>query len=173
MKHAVLKSLFVGFIVSLAFAAWSLFRLRELQHGIAFSSVIGVASFAVHGIAGVISVMLICMTRATKAGAVMRISIALPMALVAAILWLCAFLWARSFGTDAGVEMLPRSLEEVRFLGATDSRVASLSMYMGILGSLLSSTLAFAHVKRDVAWFVGVILSLVVFIAVVVVIVAS
>lgn len=172
MKPAVLKSLLVGLVVSLAFAAWLLFRTGQVQHAIIFSSTIGVSSFAAHSVAGVISVMLICATRATKTGAVLRISIALPMALVAALLWVWAYSWARSFTTDAGLSRLPQSVEEIRFLSATDYRVASLSPYAGILGSLISSTLAFAHVKRDVVCFLGVILSLVALVVVVMAMVA-
>jgi hypothetical protein len=173
VKPAVLKSLLVGLVVSLAFAAWLLFRTKQVQHGIIFSSMIGVSSFAAHSIAGVISVMLIGATGATKTGAVLRISIALPMTIVAALLWVWAYSWARSFTTDAGVSRLPQSVEEVRFLSATDYRVASLSLYVGILGSLISSTLAFAHIRRDVAWFLGVILSLVALVVVVIAMVAS
>lgn len=173
MKPAVLKSLLVGVVVSIAFAVWLLFRTKQFQHGITFSSIIGVSSFAAHSVAGVISVMLICTTRATKTGAVLRMSIALPMTVVAALLWLWAYSWARSFTTDAGISRIPESVEDVGFLTATGYRVASLSLYVGILGSLISSTLAFAHVRRDVAWFLGVILSLGAFVVVLIAIVAS
>lgn len=173
MKPAVLTSLFVGLVVSLAFAVSLLFRTKQVQVGIVFSSMIGVSSFVAHSVAGVISVMLIGATRPTKTGAVLRISIALPMTIVAALLWVWAYSWARSLTTDAGVSRLPQSVEEVRFLSATDYRVAYLSLYVGILGSLISSTFAFAHVKRDAAWCLGMILSMVALIVVVIAMAAS
>ena len=173
MKPAVLKSLLAGLIVSMAFAAWAFFRLRWFQHGITVSLAIGASSFVVHSVVCTISVMLVCKTSATKTGALLRMLIALPMALAAGMLSILAYSWARSFGIDGGAGMLPQNVEEARFLNATDSRVAILSLYVGILGSLASSALAFAQVKRDLVWLLGVMLSVVALIVVATAMVAA
>ena len=173
MRHAVLRSLLAGLIVSIAFAAWAFFRLRWFQHGITVSLAIGASSFAVQSVVCMISLMLICGTSATNTGALLRMLIALPVAFTAGILSIWACSWALSFGIDGGVGMLPQNAEEARFLNATDPRVAILSLYVGVLGSLASSTLAFAHVKRDLVWLLGVILSVVALMLVVLAMVVS
>ena len=161
MRYGTRMVLLIGIIVSLAISVWSFRRLSLLQDGVVFAWAIFASSLAAHCVAGLVSVVAISRTRANATGAGLRILTALLTALFAGYLWLLAYGWARSFGIHGDIGLLPSNYEEARFLNRTDSPVATLSLLMGMLGSLLSSVLAASYVRRDVAWFVIAALSLV------------
>ena len=173
MKLALLKGLLPGLVVSLVFATWLFFRTEQFREGLVFSSLMGVSSFAAHSVVAVVSVVIICNTRATNTGAALRISIALCTAVATALFCLVVYAWARSLATDAGATRLPVSAEEVRFLSATDYRVATIALWCGVFGSLASSTFTSGQVRRDLAWFLGGVLSLVALAAVLVTVMTS
>jgi hypothetical protein len=154
MKRLLGSSLLIGFFASLALTVWLLFRLHEYRNGSIFSLEVGLTSLIAHFTVAAASSFFIQKTSATLSGGILRIAVAALAALLAAFVWVTAYSWARSLASDAiMLQAIPKSLDEARFLTASDYRVATICAYCGVFASFASSSIASLNVRRDAAFF--------------------